>query len=93
MDSKDYCDIIEEFMREYYVLHNFREAPEVQDFIFKNNLGVPLAQGVAFHLCELTETGKMIVAETWLEFCELFKVDPTQTYGDFDDILMSTPED
>jgi hypothetical protein len=89
MDIETKCDIIEEFVREYFLKDIFVDDEEVQDFIEYNNLGIPLAQSVSYKLATPTEEGFQLIQETWQFLCSVFDVDSDGEYEDLDEFLES----
>lgn len=86
MDIESKCDIIEEFMREHILNDKFKDE-DVDEFLEYNDLGIPLAQGVAYDLAELTDEGETLVEETWNGLCKLFSADPYGEYDGLDDLF------
>jgi hypothetical protein len=86
MDIETKCSIIEEFMREH-VLNELFEGDEIDKFISYNDLGIPLAQSVAYELATLTAEGKNLVEETWESLCAMFEIDHEGEYEDLDDLF------
>ena len=85
------CKIIEEFFRDFYLTEDYNEEA-VSDLVYHNDLGIPLAQAVCYELAELTETGKDIIEETWIEFCNFLDIEADGEYESMEDCLFSLQE-
>ena len=88
MDINVKCEIIEEFIRDH-VDTGLLKGIHIDEFIFLNNLGIPLSQAVSYNLATLTALGEEIVESTWISLCEIFSANPNDEYEDFEDIINS----
>jgi len=83
MDIEKRCEIIEQFVREYAGSNESIRDEEYITFMAYNDLGVPLSQALTHNLINLTESGKIIVNETWTNFCDMIGI---QVNGEYDSI-------
>jgi|DEB0MinimDraft_6_1074348.scaffolds.fasta_scaffold00565_9 hypothetical protein len=85
MDTETKCLILEELSKAFTFGELDREF--FSEFIIYNDLGLPLAQMVAYDLGTLNNDGKKIIDETWLSLCNLLNLDPTEEFQNIDDML------
>jgi len=85
MDLEQKCAILEEFSRMFTTGDIDRDF--FSDFVIYNDMGLPLAQGLAYNLCTLTEEGQKIVEETWAGLCDTLLLERDWEYLSFDEML------
>ena len=68
---------------------------ELVSFARYNDIGLPLAYLLNANLVEINKDKKQIaenfIEETWIELCNVFKVDPNGEYVDGEDFLDKSP--
>ena len=62
-------------------------------FLIFNNVGIPLAQAVAYDLATLTKEGEFVLEETWINLCDLLNIDANEEYESLDDCLNFIEDD
>lgn len=84
---------IEDKARIIFQAGQFSDQPELKNFFYYNDIGVPLAMAVDCGLCELLPDGYEVINETWEYLCNIFHRDPTlDHYNHISDILDLTED-
>jgi len=75
-----------ELIADYY--DAVKDNSDFVEFIQYNDLGIPLAIVLSTQLANgLTDEGKEVLEETWLNVCKHQLVDPDGEYDSIDDLL------
>lgn len=64
---------------------------QLKDFASVNDVALPLAYLVDNNLAEIKDEAKHYIEETWEMLCQIFQVDPNETYENSDDLLEKSP--
>lgn len=83
MELIDKARILVEFIQRYFA------DDEYDDFFDYNDLGVPMAVMIVNDLVTLTDEGKNLLNETYLEMCAAIGCDNNADYTDLDDMFDS----
>lgn len=86
MDIKTKCEIIEEFVRDHIDDYPL-DSDDILTFIEYNDLGIPLAQAIAYDLVELKSEAISLIEETWSNLCEILGIDKDGEYENIADCL------
>ena len=83
VDFEKMTEILYEFISEEYD----NTSTDAFDTFFEfNNLAIPYVIGLANDHIMVTEEGKRIIKETYIELCEIFNTDPNEDYESLSDL-------
>jgi hypothetical protein len=86
MEMIDKANVLADYWLDY------RNDPEWTDFMAYNDLGLPLAAGIADgFIYELTEAGESMVDETFVLLCKRLGIDEPGSDESVEDFLVRLP--